>query len=92
MGMGGRAIIILGPRWRFHYLAHLGQWHVSRFSFVARGQLVGEVGTSGNAAGKPPHLHYAITSLLPRPWRTSSATQGWKRMFFVDPNNVVGGN
>ncbi|MBF6023437.1 M23 family metallopeptidase [Lysobacter niastensis] len=91
MGIGGRAIIILGPRWHFHYFAHLSQWHVSPLSFVSRGQRVGDVGTSGNAAGKPPHLHYAITSLLPRPWRISSATQGWKRMFFLDPNGVVGG-
>jgi murein DD-endopeptidase MepM/ murein hydrolase activator NlpD len=46
---------------------------------------VGTVGDSGNARGKPPHLHYAIVTLLPYPWRITGQTQGWKKAFFLDP-------
>ena len=37
-----------------------GQW-------VSRGQKVGEVGNTGNAIGRPTHLHYSIMSLIPYP-------------------------
>ena len=53
--------------------------------------MLGAVGTTGNAEGKPSHLHYAVLSLLPMPWNWSSATQGWKRMFFVDPDALLRG-
>ena len=43
------------------------------------------MGDSGNAAGKPPHLHYSLVSLLPMFWRADEAPQGWKKMFFLDP-------
>jgi peptidoglycan LD-endopeptidase LytH len=85
LGIGGNVVAVLGPRWRIHYMAHLQVAAARPLTFVGKGQPVGKVGDSGNAAGKPPHLHYAILSLLPRPWRWSSQTQGWKRMFFVDP-------
>jgi murein DD-endopeptidase MepM/ murein hydrolase activator NlpD len=89
LGSGGNVVAVLGPKWRIHYYAHLRSSEVGALSFVSRGQVLGSVGTSGNAAGKPPHLHYAVLSLLPRPWRFSKGTQGWKRMFFVDPNLVL---
>ena len=57
---------------------------------VSRGDAVGKVGTSGNAAGKAPHLHYAVLQLIPRIWKATGAAQGWKRMFFVDPNELLG--
>jgi murein DD-endopeptidase MepM/ murein hydrolase activator NlpD len=89
LGIGGNVVVVLGPKWRLHYFAHLRASQAGALSFVSRGQRIGEVGTSGNAAGKPPHLHYAIVSLFPRPWRFSMATQGWKRMFFVNPDAVL---
>jgi hypothetical protein len=89
-GIGGHVVAVLGPRFHVHYFAHLSSWRDGIY-FVSRGEELGKVGTSGNAAGKPPHLHYAIVSLFPRPWRFSAASQGWKRMFFLDPNGVVGG-
>lgn len=84
--VGGNAVIVLGPKWRFHYYAHLDSRDVAAGTFVAGGEQLGTVGNSGNAAGKPSHLHYSIVTMLPYPWRITTETQGWKRMFFLDPN------
>lgn len=89
LGMGGNVIAVLGPKWRIHYFAHLHSTSVTPMDWVTRGQIIGSVGSTGNAAGKPPHLHYAVLSLLPMPWRATTQTQGWKRMFFVDPGLVI---
>lgn len=82
---GGNVAIVLGPKWRFHYYAHLKDINTSSFRFVKAGSEIGTVGTTGNAAGKPPHLHYSISSLLPLPWRIDGAKQGWKKMFYLNP-------
>jgi murein DD-endopeptidase MepM/ murein hydrolase activator NlpD len=87
--MGGQVIIILGPKWRLHYYAHLGSVKVRFGQWVLRGQKVGEVGNTGNAIGRPTHLHYSIMSLIPYPNRYSSETQGWKRMFYLNPDEVL---
>ncbi len=89
LGRGGRVVAVLGPRWRVHYYAHLDELHATVFSWTERGGALGTVGTSGNAAGKAPHLHYSVVSLLPLPWRFSTATQGWKQMFFLDPDALL---
>lgn len=89
IGLGGKVVLILGPKWRLHYLAHLQAWNVAPLQPVGRGQAIGAVGSSGNAAGKPPHLHYAVLSLLPRPWAATDETQGWKKIFFIDPGQFL---
>ncbi|MEK8033812.1 M23 family metallopeptidase [Ideonella sp. DXS29W] len=89
-GIGGRVVAVLGPKWRIHYYAHLDEAAPASW-LVSAGQPVGAVGTSGNAAGKPPHLHYAVVSLVPVPWRISTDTQGWKKMFFLDPGQLLAG-
>lgn len=91
LGIGGNVVAVLGPKWRIHYFAHLRESNVRVLEFVARGDVVGTVGTSGNAAGKAPHLHYAILQVIPRVWKATRETQGWKRMFFVDPGEVLSG-
>jgi len=58
---------------------------------LAPGSKLGEVGNTGDAAGRPTHLHYAILSLVPRPWHIATGAQGWKRMFFVDPGKWLTG-
>jgi len=85
IGMGGNVVLVLGPKWRMHYYAHLQEINTHRFSNVKRGKNIGRVGTSGNAAGKPPHLHYSIFTLIPYPWRIDGAVQGWKKMFYLNP-------
>ncbi|HET9334513.1 MAG TPA: M23 family metallopeptidase [Gemmatimonadota bacterium] len=59
--LGGRTVSILGPGgWR-HYYAHLqGYAGHSTGDRVAAGEVIGFVGTSGNAPADAPHLHYGI--------------------------------
>lgn len=59
--LGGRTVTILGPGgWR-HYYAHLQQYGgQSEGDWVAAGEVIGFVGTSGNAPVDAPHLHYGI--------------------------------
>jgi len=56
---------------------------------VSRGESIGLVGDSGNASGKPSHLHYVILSMIPYPWLADTKTQGWKKMFYLDPNTKL---
>jgi len=85
ISMGGNIVVILGPKWRIHYYAHLKEIKASTFSWASKDEVIGSVGTSGNAKGKPPHLHYSIVTLIPYPWRIDSDHQGWKKMFYLNP-------
>ena len=82
--MGGNIVVILGPKWRIHYFAHLNESTTS-FGWTNRGEKIGTVGDSGNAKGKPPHLHYSIVTPIPYFWNITSEPQGWKKMFFLNP-------
>lgn len=81
---GGNVVLILGPKWRFHYYAHLDKITTTR-GWINRNESIGTVGNSGNAQGKPAHLHYSIYSLAPYFLKADSGPQGWKKMFFVNP-------
>jgi len=85
ISIGGKFVIILGPKWRLHYYAHLNQLKTSSLAFVYKKSTIGTVGTTGNAAGKPPHLHYSILTIIPYVWRIDSDNQGWKKMFYLNP-------
>ena len=85
IGMGGNVVLILGPKWRFHYYAHLQSTNVQNFEFVSHKTVIGTVGTSGNAKGKPAHLHYAIATAIPYPWRVDSDPHGWRKAFYLNP-------
>ena len=88
IAMGGNVVAVLGPKWRIHYYAHLNSINAKTWDFAGKGDIIGSVGDSGNAAGKPPHLHYSVMSLVPYPWRVSTETQGWKKMFMLNPNDT----
>lgn len=83
--LGGNVIVILGPKWRIHYYAHLQDIDTTMGALVSTSQAIGTLGDSGNARGKPPHLHYAILSIVPYFWRWDTSTQGWKKTFFLNP-------
>ncbi|MBJ6610246.1 MAG: M23 family metallopeptidase [Candidatus Thiothrix moscowensis] len=85
--VGGNVVAVLGAKWRIHYYAHLQTIGVTSGQWIAAGTHLGTVGTSGNAQGKPPHLHYDIRTLYPQVWLFDAGQkQAWKRLFFVDPN------
>lgn len=84
--LGGNVIAVLGPKWRVHYYAHLKDFNVTAGSIVKKSELIGSVGNSGNVQGKPPHLHYSIITLIPYLWRWDTSTQGWKKIFILNPS------
>ncbi len=61
-GLGGKQVWVMGPARERHYYAHLDGWHegLKAGDLVAPGDPLGTVGTTGNARGTPPHLHYGI--------------------------------
>ena len=86
-GKGGKNVMVLGPKWRFHYYAHLNDIDAFPLEPMYPGKPLGTVGDTGNAAGKPPHLHYAITTPFPYWWlRDKNAVQGNRKMFHLDPD------
>lgn len=89
---GGKVVLVIGPKWRLHYYAHLRDINTRIFSWTSRGERIGTVGTTGNARGKSPHLHYAIMTLVPYPWRIDGGKQGWKKMFYLNPIVYLDGN
>ncbi len=88
--MGGNYVLILGAKWRFYYYAHLQTVHSHTLQWVRAGEQIGTVGNTGNAAGKPPHLHFSIRSLYPLIWQyDASKPQAWLKTFYLDPNEFL---
>ena len=85
LGKGGKFVVVLGPKWRVHYYAHLNEIKTSSMSIVTHNSIIGSVGNTGNAASTPSHLHYTIATMVPYPWRIDDSTQGWKKMFYLNP-------
>lgn len=83
--LGGNVVMVLGPKWQIHYYAHLDSIQASWLEPVSHHSRIGTVGTTGNAAGKPPHLHYSIRRLIPFPWKADKSVQGCKKMGYVNP-------
>ena len=70
---GGITIYQLDPSERFvYYYAHLERYAdgLKEGQTVGRGQVIGYVGTTGNAPRSTPHLHFAI-------FRVVDQTQWW---------------
>jgi len=83
--IGGKVVLILGPKWRLHYYAHLKELKTTTLSWTKINEIIGTVGSSGNAKGKEPHLHYSILTPIPYIWRIDTDRQGWKKMFYLNP-------
>jgi murein DD-endopeptidase MepM/ murein hydrolase activator NlpD len=59
--LGGQVVWVLGPGGQRHYYAHLDRHaDIENGQRVRAGTVLGYVGTTGNAAGTPPHLHYGV--------------------------------
>lgn len=89
LSKGGNAVLVFGPRLRLHYYAHLDTMQVGYFTLLSAGEQIGTVGTTGNAKGKPSHLHYSISIIIPR----LEGTEEWEKRFYDNPipllNDVV---
>ncbi len=85
----GKFVVMLGPKWRLHYFAHLNTIDVGMGDIVFQEDSLGTVGNTGNAQGKPAHLHYAILTALPYIWRIDDDPQGWKKMFCLNPGGQL---
>jgi len=83
--LGGNVLMIFDSKWRLHYYAHLDSVGVEIGDWVLKGGVVGAVGDTGNASGRPAHLHYSIMSLIPHPGLYAKRTEGWKLMFYLNP-------
>jgi murein DD-endopeptidase MepM/ murein hydrolase activator NlpD len=57
-GLGGKGFWLRGSDGNTYYGAHLSRFGAT--GPVRQGQIVGYVGTSGNARGGPAHLHFEI--------------------------------
>jgi len=59
--LGGTVVWVLGPGGDRHFYAHLNSVAAIEIGQrVVPGDVLGTVGTSGNARGTPPHLHYGV--------------------------------
>jgi peptidoglycan LD-endopeptidase LytH len=60
--LGGQTVSVVGDGGRVYYYAHLETYapHLAEGDHVTRETVLGFVGTSGNAEGTPPHLHFGV--------------------------------
>lgn len=81
---GGNTIYQYDPLGRFcYYYAHLERYAdgLSDGSKVSRGDVIGFVGTSGNAPPATPHLHFAVFEL--------TADRRWWHGKAIDPYQIL---
>jgi peptidoglycan LD-endopeptidase LytH len=60
--LGGQTVSVIGAGGRTYYYAHLDSYapQLAEGDYVTTQTLLGYVGTTGNAAGTPPHLHFGV--------------------------------
>jgi murein DD-endopeptidase MepM/ murein hydrolase activator NlpD len=68
---------------RSYYYAHLDSYasNLAEGMSVRRGDVIGYVGTTGNAPANTPHLHFAITILPP--------DKAWSKGDAIDPYPIL---
>lgn len=87
--VAGNYVLMVGPLFRFHYFAHLDSVYDGIDFYISKNDTIGFVGNTGNAINTPYHLHYAIFTPIPYPWRWSSEVKGWQKMFYLDPGEKI---
>lgn len=81
---GGNTVYLFDPSSTYvYYYAHLDHYApgLAEGKRVTRGQVIGFVGTSGNAPKDTPHLHFAIFKLTPE--------RKWWQGTPIDPYDVL---
>lgn len=81
---GGITIYQFDPTETYvYYYAHLERYAdgLKEGAHVKRGEVIGYVGTSGNAPRDPPHLHFAIFQM--------TAEKNWWQGTAIDPYSVL---
>jgi peptidoglycan LD-endopeptidase LytH len=60
--LGGQTVSVVGAGGRVYYYAHLDSYapRIEEGDYVTTKSVLGYVGTTGNAAGTPPHLHFGV--------------------------------
>jgi murein DD-endopeptidase MepM/ murein hydrolase activator NlpD len=60
--LGGQTISVIGRGGRVYYYAHLDAYAPTLMEgdYVTTKTILGYVGTTGNAKGTPPHLHFGV--------------------------------
>ena len=60
--LGGQTVSVVGAGGRIYYYAHLDSYArgLNEGDRVNKRTVLGYVGTTGNAAGTPPHLHFGV--------------------------------
>jgi peptidoglycan LD-endopeptidase LytH len=60
--LGGHTVSVIGDGGRKYYYAHLDSYprNLEVGDYVTRQTVLGYVGTTGNADGTPPHLHFGV--------------------------------
>ena len=60
--LGGHTVSVIGDGGRKYYYAHLDSYarNLEVGDFVTRQTVLGYVGSTGNADGTPPHLHFGV--------------------------------
>ena len=90
ISLGGNVALLITPRGWLHYYAHLNRIDARQGRWLKAGASVGAVGATGDAVGQPAHLHYSVLTLIPRLWDFRLGEQGWKRMFYRNPDRLLG--
>jgi hypothetical protein len=60
VAVGGKAAYVSGSSGTMYYMAHLDRFAAGGGGRVRRGDVVGFVGSTGNADGGAPHLHFQV--------------------------------
>lgn len=96
--LGGQTVSVIGAGGRVYYYAHLDAYApgLREGDWVTTRTVLGFVGTTGNAQGTPPHLHFSIYTtsgpINPLPLltdRRASADRGAPRLTRTRPRRTA---